>query len=84
MIVKKKDIIPWFYIDFWWLNKQTKDIDSPLPLIDEMIKHLGGTKSFSTLDLKSGYWQIPLDEAPKNTAFSAPDGGCYQFQVMCF
>ena len=36
-------------------------------------------------DRKSGYWQIPLEEeAKKYTAFSAPDGGRYQFRVMCF
>lgn len=85
VIVKKKDSTPRFCVDFRRLNDQTEDVDSPLPLIYETIKDLSGAKVFSTLDLKSGYWQIPLEEdAKKYTAFSVPDGGRYQFRVMCF
>ena len=47
----------------------------PLPRIDDVLDRLSGSKIFTTLDLKSGYWQVKLsiDSIPK-TAFSTPDG----------
>jgi Reverse transcriptase (RNA-dependent DNA polymerase). len=37
------------------------------------------------LDLKSGYWQIPMKESSKQyTAFSTPDGATYHFNVLPF
>lgn len=32
----------------------------PLPRIDDLLDQLGGKKVFSTLDAKSGYWQIKM------------------------
>ena len=32
----------------------------PLHLPEEMLDQLGNTKVFSKIDLKSGYWQIPV------------------------
>lgn len=31
-----------------------------MPRIDEILDQLGGARHFSTLDLASGYWQVPL------------------------
>ena len=56
----------------------------PLPRIDESIEALSGAKRFSTLDLKSGYWQVELDLQDKEkTAFSL-GSGLWQFTVMPF
>ena len=42
-----------------------------MPRVDEILGKLGGARFFSTLDLASGYWQVPLreEDIPK-TAFS--------------
>ena len=37
----------------------------PLPKIDEMYANLRGAKVFTTLDLRSGYYHIALDQESK-------------------
>ena len=49
-----------FYIDYHWLNKRTIKNRYPLPLPEEMFDRLGGAKVFSEIDLRSGYWQMPV------------------------
>ncbi|XP_031356762.1 uncharacterized protein K02A2.6-like [Photinus pyralis] len=84
-VVKKKDGKPRFCVDYRRLNAITKDESSNLPVIHETLRDLGTAKIFSTLDLKSGYWQVPLDDASKPlTAFTTHDGAAYQFRVMPF
>jgi hypothetical protein len=60
VIVKKKDGQPRFCVDYHRLNAATRDEAAPLPIIQEMLRDLGQAKVFSSLDLKSGYWQVPL------------------------
>lgn len=71
-------------VDFRQLNKQIIPDKFPLPRIDEILDHLGRAKYFSTLDLKSGFHQIPLDEPSKRyTAFST-DKGHFEFNRLPF
>ena len=62
-------------VDFRDLNLVTKPFIYPIPLINEILDNIGGSKYFSTLDLKSGFFQVPIckRDAPK-TAFSTPKG----------
>jgi hypothetical protein len=62
-------------VDYRKLNDVTKKDCFPLPRIDDTLDTLEGTKWFSTLDLKSGYWQVALhpDDREK-TAFSTGQG----------
>ena len=56
----------------------------PLPKIDEMYTNLFGAKIFSTLDLRSGYYHIALDDESKaKTAFITPFGK-YKFNAVLF
>ena len=63
VLVWKKDSSLWFCIDFCHLNAHTKKDSYPLPKIQEALESLVGTGHFSCLDLKSGFWQIKMEEA---------------------
>ena len=71
VLVRKKDGRLWFCIDFCHLNTSTKKGSYPLPRIQEALESLVGTGHFSCLDLKSGFWQIKMEESSqKYTAFT--------------
>lgn len=85
VIIERPDKKPRFCIDYRRLNEVSLDEASVLPKIFESIKDLGNATIFTVLDLKSGYWQIPLEESSKiYTAFTTHDGAAYQFNVMPF
>src|SRR5690606_18437636 len=71
-------------VDFRKLNAVTKKDSYALPRIDDILDSLGGKRFFSTLDLASGYWQIPiLEEHKEKTAFRTRSG-MYEFNVRPF
>ena len=79
VLVTKKDGSLRLCVDFRLVNSLTIKDSYPLPCIDDAIDSLRGSRWFSTLDLASGYWQVPMD--PKDiekTAF-ATQYGLYQF-----
>ena len=73
------------FIDLQKLNARPfKDIYS-LPRIDETLDCLNGAEWFSSLDLKSGYWQVELEENSKAlTAFTVGPVGFYKSECMPF
>lgn len=72
-------------VDYRRLNRITVDEQAPLPLIHDTLRDLGQATVFSTIDLRNGYWQIPMEpESKPFTAFATPDGATYQFRVMPF
>lgn len=84
VLVKKKDGTLRFCIDYRKLNSVTKKDVYPLPRVDDSLDRLRHAKYFSSIDLKSGYWQIEVDERDREkTAFVTPDG-LYEFRVLPF
>ena len=49
-------------IDYRRLNSLTVKANYPLPRIDTCLESLGGNAYFSTLDMRSSYWQVPMAE----------------------
>ena len=59
-----------FCADYRRLNKRTKKYRFPLPHVQDVSDNAGKGRIFSTLDLKSGYWQLPVAaEDQEKTAF---------------
>ena len=70
VLVRKKDNSWRFCIDYRRLNLVTQPDAYSRPRIDESLDALAGSRFFSTLDLVSGYWQVPLDaDAQEKSAF---------------
>lgn len=73
-----------FCTDFRALNAETKADVYPLPKIADTLESLGNSKWFTTIDLASGYHQIPVaEEDREKTAFSTPEGH-YEYNRMPF
>ena len=64
-LVQKKDGSLGFCIDIRKLNNQTIKDAYSLPHINETLDSLQGSQWFSSLDLKSGYWWVEMDEESK-------------------
>ena len=85
VLVRKKDGSLCFCIDLCKLNACTIKDAYGLPRINETLDCLNGAWWFSLLDLKSGYWQVELDEESKPlTAFSVGPLGFYKCECMPF
>lgn len=84
IIIKKPDGSTRVCVDYRGLNSVTKKNAYPLPRIDDAYQFLCGANYFSTLDLKSGFWKIPMEDSDKcKTAFTCRMGH-YQWKVMPF
>ena len=75
VLVPKKNGKLRYCVDYTALNKITKPLAYDLPRIDDFLDSLGGSQYFSSLDMMSGYWAIPMREEDKEkTAFQSPLG----------
>ena len=84
-LVLKKDGSLKFCIDLRKLNNWTIKHAYLLPHIDETLDSLQGSQWFSSLDLKSGYWQVKMDEESKPlAAFTVGPLGFYECKRMPF
>ena len=85
VLVRKKDGSLRFCIDFRKLNSLTVKDSHPLPRICETLESLAGAAHFSTFDMNSGFWQVPMDEESKQyTAFTLGSMGLYECESMPF
>ena len=66
------------------MNQITKKNSYPLPLFDDILALLGKSKFFTSLDLKSGYWQVAMEVKDKEKTAFACHKGLFEFNVMPF
>lgn len=84
ILVRKPDGSLRMCIDYRKLNSVTVKERYPMPIIEDEIARLSGQAYFITLDLASGYYQVPIAESSKPlTSFVTPDGQ-FEFNRMPF
>ena len=82
-LVKKKDGSFRLVVDYKKLNAITIKDSSPLPNMEDMLRKLGpGYQYFSKLDLKSGFYQIPIKEEDREKTAFITSFGLFQFNVL--
>ena len=82
VLVRKKNGTLRMCVDYRILNARSLPDQYTVPLIRDAVDCLNGSSWFSVIDLKSGFYQIPMREEDKEkTAFTCPLG-FYEFQRM--
>ena len=85
VVVRKKDGTIRLCIDYRKLNLRTIGDAYPIPRIEDSLHLLVGSRYFTKLDLKAGYWQVELKEEDKaKTAFHVGNLGFYECNRMPF
>lgn len=71
-------------MDYRGVNAKTHLDTYPIPQIQDILESLHGTTVFSTLDLKTGYWQMEMEpESIPKTAF-VTSAGLFEFLRLPF
>ena len=86
-LVPKPDGTKRFILDYRLLNEQTLDVKFQFQGVQECLDAIGfrGSKLFTSLDLRSAYWQQALDEESREkTSFTVPgtEYGKLQWKVL--
>ncbi|PAV90485.1 hypothetical protein WR25_22647 [Diploscapter pachys] len=80
VIVKKKDGSIRLCIDYTRLNRIIMPVSTTIPRTDDLIEATAGNEFFTTMDLRSGFFQIPIDERDiYKTAFTTLVAGHFEF-----
>ena len=84
VVVNRKEGRIRLCLDLRQANQAIMRTHYPIPTVNELLEKVSGSVLFSKIDLRAGYYQIPLDETSRNiTTFSTPTG-LYRFKRLVF
>jgi len=84
VLARKKDGSMRFCLDYRALNAITHQDSYPLPRIDSCIDAVKNSTYFSTLDLRAGYFNVPIHKADRDKTSFVTRRGSFRFNVMPF
>ena len=84
IVVPKKDGSQRICIDFRKLNAITVIPAPSIPNAEDILYSLGNSKFRTSLDLKSGFWQVPIREQDKEETAFGTDAGLFEWNSMPF
>lgn len=79
VVVKKKDGRSRVCIDYRKLNRVVEKDGYPMPLIEDVLDKLADARVFSTLDLRNGFFHVPIEEGSRKYTAFVTHSGQYQF-----
>jgi len=84
VLIKRKNGTPRFCLDYRCLNAVTKKNVYPMPRADDLLHRFEGAQYFSSMDVRNGFWHIPIHPDDKEkTGFITPEG-LFQFKRVPF
>ena len=85
VLVRKKNGKLRLCVDYRMLNSRTVKYSFALPRMEEIFDCLHGAKYFTTIDMKSGYYQVEMEEVHKErSAFTVGSIGFFEYNKIAF
>jgi len=84
VLVREKDGNLRYCVDYRGLNTITQKQNYLLPRIDTCLESLGNNCLFTSLDMRSGYWQVPVKPEDREKTCFVTRKGVFGFNVLPF